>query len=72
MAARLVTLDEARGWPAAVDLPDAADAIGISRAQAYVAAKRGDFPARVITVGRRYKVVTADLRRVLGGAEMAA
>jgi predicted DNA-binding transcriptional regulator AlpA len=66
------TLDEIRTWPAAVDLPDAAEALGISRAQAYVSAKRGDFPARVITVGRRYKVVTADLLRILGGAEVAA
>jgi predicted DNA-binding transcriptional regulator AlpA len=70
--ARSVTLDEIRTWPAAVDLPDAADAYGISRAQAYVAAKRGDFPARVIRVGRRYKVVVADIIRDLSGQEVAA
>lgn len=67
MAIQSVKLDEVRGWPAAVDISDACMAIGISRAQGYVSAKRGDFPARVITVGRRYKVVTADLVRLLEG-----
>jgi predicted DNA-binding transcriptional regulator AlpA len=52
MAARPVTLEEVRTWPATVDLPEAAEALGISRAQAYVSVKRGDFPAKVITVGR--------------------
>lgn len=59
------TLTEVRGWPAAVDLPDACKALGISRAHGYAAAKRGEFPARVITVGRRFKVVTADLLALL-------
>ena len=70
--AESVTLEVIRSWPAAVDLPDAASAYGISRAQAYVAAKRGDFPARVIKVGRRYKVVTADILRDLAGQGSAA
>ena len=65
MTARSVTLDEVRTWPATVDLPEAADALGISRAQAYVSVKRGVFPSKVITVGRRYKAVTADLLRLL-------
>jgi predicted DNA-binding transcriptional regulator AlpA len=68
IVAEPVTLEEIRSWPAAVDLPDAANAYGISRAQAYVAARRGDFPARIIKVGRRYKVVTADILRDLSGA----
>jgi hypothetical protein len=70
--AQSVKLDQIQSWPAAVDVPDAADALGISRAQAYVSVRRGDFPARVIKVGRRFKVVTADLVRLLGGAEAAA
>jgi hypothetical protein len=70
--AQSVKLDQIQSWPAAVDVPDAADALGISRAQAYVSVKRGDFPARVIKVGRRFKVVTADLVRLLGGAEAVA
>lgn len=72
MTARSVTLDEVRGWPATVDLPDAAAALGISRAQAYVSAKRGDFPVKVIKVGRRYKAVTASLLRALEADGVAA
>ncbi len=37
----------------------------MSRNTAYAAAARGDFPADVIKVGGRWRVVTASLRRVL-------
>ncbi|MGF0314633.1 helix-turn-helix transcriptional regulator [Nocardia fluminea] len=47
------------------DLPMAAKAIGASRSHAYALAKKGEFPCKVIRVGRRYRVVTADLRRLL-------
>lgn len=66
------TLEDVRRWPAAVDVDDACKALGISRAHGYAAVHRGDFPARVITVGRRYRVVTADLLRLLGAEQGSA
>ena len=52
--------------PAAVDLPTAARALGIGRSKAYELAQSGDFPCRVIRIGRAYRVPTIELRRVLG------
>ncbi|HEV7979837.1 helix-turn-helix domain-containing protein [Amycolatopsis sp.] len=53
---------EIKLWPATVDLTEAATrALGISRSYAYELARRGEFPARVIRVGRRYRVVTASI-----------
>jgi hypothetical protein len=46
--------------------PDACRAFNIGRSAGYDLVARGEFPCRVITVGNRYRVVTADLRRVLG------
>lgn len=58
-------LDEIRQWPATVDLPTAGAALGVSRSHAYELARRGEFPARALAVGSRYRVVTADLVRLL-------
>jgi predicted site-specific integrase-resolvase len=49
-----------------MDVPDAAGLLGISVTTAYDRIRRGAFPVKVIKVGRRYRVVTADLRRLLG------
>jgi excisionase family DNA binding protein len=62
---RSLSLDEIRAWPAAVDVEDGCAALGISRAHGYKAVQDGEFPARVIKVGRRYRVVTADLVALL-------
>ena len=48
-----------------VPVPIACRAIGISACSGYQAIKRGDFPAPVIAVGRRYVVLSAGLRRLL-------
>jgi predicted DNA-binding transcriptional regulator AlpA len=61
------TLNDVRQWPATVDVPSACRALGISRSHGYDAVASGKFPARVIRVGRRFRVVTADLVRLLGG-----
>jgi hypothetical protein len=61
----LTTEDVAR-LPAAVDVPTAARAFGIGRTTGYALARAGDFPCRVIRVGRALRVPTADLRRALG------
>ncbi len=59
------TLEEVRQWPATVDVVMAARPFGIGRSHAYDLIKRGQFPVRVIRVGRRLRVVTADLLAVL-------
>ena len=59
------TLAEIRMWPATVDIAAAARALGVSRSHAYALVDRGEFPARVLSVGRRLRVVTASLIAVL-------
>ncbi|WP_460075937.1 DNA-binding protein [Streptomyces variabilis] len=61
------TLDEIRTWPATVDLPTAARALGISRSQMYALVKRGEAPVRVLDYGTK-RVVTASLVRLLEAA----
>jgi predicted DNA-binding transcriptional regulator AlpA len=51
------------------DLETAADVIGIGRTLAYELAKTGDFPIRLLRLGRRVVVPTADLLRFLGHLE---
>lgn len=55
------TLDDIRQWPVTVDVVIAAAAFGIGRTHAYELVKRNEFPVRVIRIGRRLRVVTADL-----------
>ena len=69
---RRPTLDEIRRWPAAVALPLACSAYGISRSHGYELAARGEFPARVIRVGARVVVVTADIIRSLSAADQGS
>jgi len=59
------TLPEIRQWPASVDVPTAAAAFGISRSHAYELINREEFPAKVIRVGNRYRVITASIIRTL-------
>jgi excisionase family DNA binding protein len=48
----------------AVSVEDAAKALGVGKYSAYVAIKDGEIPS--IKVGRKIKVPTAPLRRLLG------
>lgn len=59
------TLSEIRTWPATVDVPAAARALGISRSHAYTLVERGQFPATVLFVGQRLRVITASLIAIL-------
>jgi hypothetical protein len=52
--------------PPTVDIVTAARVLGCGRTLAYQLAQQGNFPCRVLRVGRRYLVVTADLLAVLG------
>jgi predicted DNA-binding transcriptional regulator AlpA len=56
-----VTLGELRAAGPVVNVEIAAAALGVSRSAAYEAIARDEFPARIIHVGRRIKVVTASL-----------
>jgi hypothetical protein len=67
MAARGLTLSQVRRLPATIDVAVAAQALGYSRSHSYEAIRTGCFPVKTITVGRRIKVLTADLVRVLEG-----
>lgn len=67
MTARRLTLAEVRGLPATVDVGTAAAALGVSRSAAYEAIRRGEFPAKVITVMSRKTVITATILELLEG-----
>jgi len=59
------TLPEVRQWPASVAVSKAAAAFGISRSHAYELIASGRFPATVIRLGNRYRVVKASIIRLL-------
>ena len=69
MAARGLTLAQIRRWPPTCEVSAAAEALGFSRSTSYEAIKTGKFPVKTITVGRRIRVLTADLIRVLEGGD---
>lgn len=52
--------------------PLAGQAVGASRTNTYRMAKTGTFPAKVLRLGTSYRVVTADLKALLGLAETQA
>lgn len=66
------TLDDIRAWPATVSIPRACTAFGVSRSYGYELASRGEFPARTIKVGGRYRVVTASILANLGPVDAVA
>ena len=63
-----MTWEELRLLPSAVDLETAGRALGIGRSKIYAMAKTGELQQtiRVLKLGHAYRVVTADLYRVLG------
>jgi predicted DNA-binding transcriptional regulator AlpA len=52
--------------PPTINIETAATILGCGRSLAYDLARRGEFPCRVIRLGRRYVIPTADLLRVVG------
>jgi hypothetical protein len=52
--------------PAAIDLDTANRAIGLGRSKGYELARRDAYPCRVLRLGKKYRVITADLLRLLG------
>ncbi|MGH3663494.1 MAG: DNA-binding protein [Micromonosporaceae bacterium] len=63
------TIDEVRRLPATVDVVTAGKALGLGRSRAYDLARKGEFPCRVLTIGHTYRVLTAELLRLLGLAQ---
>ncbi|MER5467223.1 DNA-binding protein [Streptomyces sp. NPDC002685] len=71
MAAKKVeppTLAEVKKWPATVNVPRAALALGCSRSQLYELIKRGEAPVRTLSFGSRHVVITASLVVLLEAA----
>lgn len=66
MEAVPLTTAEVLALPAVVDLVTAARALGMGRTTAYGLVRAGEFPCRVLRVGRGYRVPTAELLGVLG------
>ncbi|MQS14697.1 hypothetical protein F7Q99_21125 [Streptomyces kaniharaensis] len=63
---RALTGEELLALPAVIDLDTANQALAIGRSTGYGLAKRDQYPAKVLRLGNTYRVVTADLLRVLG------
>ena len=63
----LMSREELLALPTTTNIETAARAIGLGRTRAYELARTGEFPCKVIRVGVSYRVITADLRRLLGG-----
>jgi hypothetical protein len=62
MTAKAPTLAQIKAsWPPAVDVSQAALALGVSRSSAYEAVRCGTFPAKTLVVGHRIRVLTASL-----------
>ena len=64
--ARGLTSDELLALPAVIDLDTANRALMIGRFTGYGLAKQGAYPVKVLRLGNAYRVVTADLLRLLG------
>ncbi|WP_370066218.1 hypothetical protein [Streptacidiphilus sp. MAP5-3] len=61
-----MTRVELLALPAAVSLETANRAIGLGRSKGYDLARRDAYPCRVLRLGKTYRVITADLLRLLG------
>ena len=63
---RGLTSDELLALPAVIDLDTANRALMIGRSTGYGLAKQGAYPVKVLRRGNAYRVVNADLLRLLG------
>ncbi|WP_406483999.1 hypothetical protein [Streptomyces sp. NBC_01568] len=58
--------EEVLALPAVIDLDTSNRALGLGRSKGYELAKRGEYPCKVLRLGKAYRVVTADLVNLLG------
>jgi len=61
-----MTYTDLHSLPVALDLPDAAKLIGISRTAAYELVRCGSWPSPVLRLGHRIKIPTQPLLELLG------
>lgn len=61
-----MTREELLALPAAVPLDTASRALGVGRTKGQQLARAGEYPVRVLTIGNRRKVASADLLEHLG------
>ena len=64
-----MTRDDLFALPPTIGVATAARALGCSRGFVYGLVRRGEFPCRILRLGNKYLVPTADLLRVLGVSE---
>lgn len=72
MTRTIPTLAEVREWSATTDVVSAGAALGLGRNGTYDAIKAGTFPVRVLKIGHRFRVVTAELLDLLEGQSTKA
>lgn len=61
--------EELAALPTTTTIETAARALGLGRTRAYQLARENRFPCKVIRIGSSYRVVTADLQRLMAGSE---
>jgi predicted DNA-binding transcriptional regulator AlpA len=61
-----LTADEVRALPAVLDLPTAAQVLGVGRTIAYELVRSGQWPTPVLRLGKLIRVPTAPLVDLLG------
>ncbi len=64
--AQVWTIDAVRGLGATTDVETAGAILGIGRSKSYELAKSGEFPVRVLRIGRRYLVPIPSILALLG------
>ncbi|WP_435127280.1 hypothetical protein [Actinacidiphila sp. bgisy144] len=69
---RGLTGQELLALPAAIDLDTANRALMIGRSTGYALARQGRYPVTVLRLGNAYRVVTADLLKLLGLERLSA
>lgn len=55
--------------PRTLTVPEAGQVLGISKSKAYQLAQRGEFPVRVLKLGRQRRVSISQLEAYLNGEE---
>jgi len=63
---RVWTVEAIRGLGSTTDVETAGAILGVGRTKAYELAKRGEFPVRVLRIGRRYLVPVPAILQILG------
>jgi len=61
-----MSLAELGELPAVIDLVTAGRALGLGRTKSYELARSGEFPCRILRVGKTYLVPTPELFTLLG------